>query len=75
MCVHACVCVINLLDFFLAGLIRSHAEAERLFVANNGLSHLLRALEMNIPKLTTKIIFLLSNLIENKNEHIGMCAV
>lgn len=38
----------------------------------NGFSCLLRALQQNIPKLTVKGIFLLSNLIDGNQEHIGI---
>lgn len=56
--------------YALACLIRGHSEAEKAFVMQNGFSYLLRALQRNIPKLTVKTIFLLSNLVEDKNEYL-----
>ena len=63
----------GLKDYLLPfiGLIRGHEEAERLFVASDGFSHLLRALQRNIPKLNVKTIFLISNLTEEKREYLG----
>ncbi|CAB4025571.1 Hsp70-binding 1 [Paramuricea clavata] len=56
--------------YALGCLIRGHDEAERLFISNDGFSYLLRALQQNIPKINVKAIFLISNLIEEKQEYL-----
>ena len=81
---HVCVSVTvrpnaikpGLKDYLLPfiGLIRGHEESERLFVASDGFSHLLRALQRNIPKLNVKTIFLISNLTEEKRQYLGKVA-
>lgn len=66
--------MIQYLQFYI-GLIRGHDEAERHFIASNGFSYLLRALQRNIPKLNVKTIFLISYLTEEKQEYVGNVAI